>query len=84
MSAVIFTKPSCPYCDWAKNLMRVNGVQYTENLIGKDILREEFIELYPEQKTVPLIFINGNKIGGYLELKEFFNSESSKTFLTED
>lgn len=83
-SAVIYTKDNCPYCDFAKQLLTKNAIQYTENKIGGDIMREEFIELFPDQRTVPLIFVNGDKIGGYTELQEFFKNESNKTFLTED
>ena len=84
MDALIYTKDNCPYCDWAKQLLQKKNVNYTENKIGSGIMREEFIQLFPNQKTVPLIFVDGNKIGGYAELQEFFNNESGKTFLVED
>ena len=84
MDALIYTKDNCPYCDWAKQLLQKKNVYYTENKIGSGIMREEFIQLFPNQKTVPLIFEDGNKIGGYAELQEFFNNESGKTFLVED
>lgn len=84
MKALIYTKPACPYCDYAKTLMMNRRVDYTESVIGKDVLREEFMEMFPDQRTVPLIFIDGEKIGGYNELKEYLNNESGKTFLTEE
>ena len=84
MRALIYTKPACPYCDYAKTLMRNKRVEYTESVIGKDVLREEFMEMFPDQRTVPLIFIDGEKIGGYNELKEYIDNESGKTFLTEE
>lgn len=83
MKALIYTKPACPYCDYAKTLMMNKRVDYTESVIGKDVLREEFMEMFPDQRTVPLIFIDGEKIGGYNELKEYLDNESGKTFLTE-
>lgn len=79
--AVIYTKPNCPYCDKAKYLLNMRGVSYTENVIGENVLREEFMEMYPDQRTVPLIFIDGEKIGGYNQLTEHFGS--NPTFLAE-
>lgn len=80
-NAIVYTKPNCPYCNKAKYLLQSQGIAITENVIGDNILREEFVSLFPEQKTVPLIFIDGVKIGGYEQLVEHFGSNPS--FLTE-
>jgi glutaredoxin 3 len=84
MSALIYTKPACPFCDYAKMLMVTKNVSYTESVISKDIVREEFVEMFPDVKTVPLIFIDGVRIGGYNDLKEYFENEAGKSFLTEE
>tara|TARA_B100000508_G_C11320710_1_gene209300 strand:+ start:261 stop:521 length:261 start_codon:yes stop_codon:yes gene_type:complete len=83
MSSVIYIKPNCEFCVRAKMLLHSANISYSEIVIGKDIIREEFLELYPEQKTVPLIFINGTKIGGFSELREWIELDESKEFLTE-
>ncbi len=72
MTALIYTKDNCPYCVKAKSLLTIKSVEFTESKIGQDITREEFMSLFPEQKTVPLIFINDQKIGGYDDLTEYF------------
>lgn len=69
--ALIYTKDNCSYCVKAKNLFALENITYEETVIGKDITREDFISLFPNQKTVPLIFVNGEKIGGYNELLEY-------------
>lgn len=66
---LVYTKPNCPYCVKAKQLLTLKGKQYTEVVIGTDMLREDFMALFPEVRTVPLIIIDGNKIGGYEQLK---------------
>ena len=41
---------------------------FTEFKIGEHITREEFIEKYPDYRTVPQIFINDEHVGGYDDL----------------
>lgn len=79
MKAIVYSKDFCPYCVRAKELLTHNNITYEEVLISKDILREEFISLFPEQKTVPLIFIEGERVGGYDNLVEWFDNR--KQFL---
>lgn len=74
MNVLVYSKANCPSCTKAKLLMDLKGVKYTETVIGEDILREDFIDLFPEQKTVPLIIIDGVKIGGYENLREYFDN----------
>ena len=73
MKAIIYSKDQCPYCDKAKALLTIRKIEFTESKIGRDVTREEFIEMYPDQKTVPLIFIDGNKVGGFNELEKYLS-----------
>lgn len=75
MSTIVYTKKQCPYCDQAKMLLNIKGVEYSEVVIGDDMLREDFMSLFPEQKTVPLIVMNGVKYGGFDKLREYFNGQ---------
>lgn len=84
MKAEIYTKPSCPYCVRAKNLFRDKGVSYIEYIISpgfdesplaenqRYVTRDMLLEKAPHAKTVPQIWLEGNYIGGYTELSEFF------------
>ncbi len=72
MTAIVYTKNDCPYCVEAKKLLTAKDIAYTEVVIGEDILREDFISLFPEQKTVPMIIMDGVKYGGYDKLREHF------------
>lgn len=73
MNVLVYTKDQCPFCVRAKMMLDIKGIPFTETVIGQDILREDFIELFPEQKTVPLIIIDGVKIGGYEDLRQYFD-----------
>ena len=74
MTAIVYTKPLCPFCDMAKNLLTLKGYEYTEVVLGQDMMREDFISTFPEQKTVPLIIMDGVKYGGFDRLKEYFDN----------
>ena len=67
----IFSKVDCPYCDSAKSLLISKGFNYTEIIIGSDLTREQFVEKFPNVKTVPYIIIGNNHVGGYKQLVEF-------------
>ena len=82
-SALIYTKDACPYCDRAKSLFQSKGQEYTEMKIGVDVTREEFMNLFPEVRSVPYIIINGEKVGGFNELTEWYNSNGQRKFLSE-
>lgn len=75
--ALVYSKPNCAYCLKAKNLLTLENIPYTESVIGEDITREDFMSLFPDQRSVPLIFVNGEKIGGYNELLDFVSRKPS-------
>lgn len=62
---IVYTKDNCPYCVKAKTLLKGYGLEYREIVIGKDVTREEFLEMFPTAKTVPQIILDGERIGGY-------------------
>ena len=64
----IYTKRVCPYCDQAKNLLKSNGIQWEAASIEDPAIRESLMADYPTIRTVPQIFINGERIGGFDDL----------------
>ena len=69
MKAIVWSKYHCPYCDQAKALLTSKGIQFEERKIGDGYTREELLEAVPTARTVPQIFIDGELIGGFNELK---------------
>lgn len=65
MKAEIYSKDPCPYCDRAKTLLSSKQIEYTEHKIGRDLTREEFLERFPNARTVPQIYIDNQYVGGY-------------------
>lgn len=66
---IVYTKDNCPYCDRAKMLLDLKQLDYTQMKLGKDLTREEFMNLFPNVKTMPFIIIDDEHIGGYNELR---------------
>jgi glutaredoxin 3 len=79
---IIYTKNDCPFCVKAKELFSQKNELYTEVRLGEDIRREDFMSIFPEVRTVPFIIINGEKVGGYDRLVEYYNSPDQQ-FLAE-
>jgi glutaredoxin 3 len=69
--AVVWSKYHCPYCDQAKALLDLHGITYEEHRIGDGYTREDLLESVPTAKTVPQIFLGGELIGGFTELKNY-------------
>lgn len=71
MKIELYTRDDCFWCFKAKELLNHNHLDYREIKIGQDLTREEFKEMFPEQKTVPYIFVDSKPIGGYDNLHEW-------------
>jgi glutaredoxin len=75
MKAVIWSKPDCPYCTMAEKLLTQKGYEIEERKIGFGYNREQLFEAVPNAKTVPQIFLDGEYIGGYDNLKKYFEAK---------
>ena len=60
----IYTKPWCPYCGRATNLLGRKGVHFSEIDVTSNPRLENEMKARSQRQTVPQIFINGEHIGG--------------------
>jgi glutaredoxin 3 len=72
MKATIWSKDHCPFCDQAKALLAQKGIKFEERKIGHEYTKEDLLEAVPSARTVPQIFLDGELIGGFTELKKHF------------
>ena len=70
MKAIVWSKYDCPYCDQAKALLKSKGIQFEEKKIGDGYTKEELLEAVPTARTVPQIFLDGELVGGFNELRK--------------
>ena len=75
MKAVVWSKPDCIYCDMAKKLLEQKGYEVEERRLGFGWNREQLFEAVPNVKSVPQIFLDGEYIGGYDNLKKYFEEK---------
>ena len=64
----IYTKMYCAYCQRAKELLRIKGMNFIEHDITDDQLKEAEMQQRSQQLTIPGIFINNNLVGSCSEL----------------
>ncbi len=69
-NVVIYTTAYCPYCRAAKRLLDSKGVKYKEVDITEDLEVKSKVMDELGWKTVPIILIDENLIGGYDQLRE--------------
>jgi glutaredoxin len=70
MKAIVWSKLCCPFCDQAKALLERKGIEFEEKKIGEGYTKEQLLEAVPNARTVPQIFLDGELIGGFTELKK--------------
>lgn len=75
MNIVIYTKPNCPWCVKAKELMNKLHMNYAEMKFEVNFTKEELREKMNlsewERLFLPQIFVNGNRIGGYEDFVDY-------------
>ena len=69
MKAIVWSKNACPFCDQAKNLLKLKGIEFEERNISTDWTREQLLEAVPNARTLPQIFLDDQHIGGFTDLR---------------
>lgn len=78
-NTTIYTTSVCPYCQSAKRLLTEKGVSFEEiGLDAKPELRTELSEKFGGWRTVPMIVLEGEFIGGYSELVQWFKQRETQ------
>jgi len=70
MKAIVWSKDQCPYCDQAKNLLKMKGIEFEERNVSHNWTREQLLEAVPNARTVPQIFLDEELVGGFTELRK--------------
>ncbi len=66
---VIYTTNYCPYCNGAKALLRAKNVKFEEIDVTHDAEKRAEMERLSQRWTVPQIFIDGQPIGGFDDMR---------------
>ena len=77
MRAIVWSKDNCPYCVQAKALLNQKNIQFEERKIGDGYTKEDLLEAVPNARTVPQIFLDGELVGGFTDLRARFLAEAA-------
>ena len=66
----IYSKPSCGYCLQAKQLLEQNKLEFEYKQLGNHYSLQEFMELFPNARTFPMIVKDGEVIAEYSSVTE--------------
>jgi len=73
MEIVAYTLSSCSSCSTLKELFERASVTFKEVKLGEDITSEDFHLSFPESNGgLPYVTIDGEKIGGLVEVAKLF------------
>lgn len=82
MKIELYTKSFCPYCERAKELLRIKGIAFVEYVVNDDPPRVAEMNDRGAGETFPGIFIGGRLIGGCNELFDLDESGALDRLLT--
>ena len=82
MKILVYSSMLCPYCFAAKKLLKKLNLNFEEVLVDNDPkIKNQMIKLSNGKTTVPQVFFGENHIGGYDDLKRFYNEGKLDLFL---
>ncbi len=64
-NVIVYSTPTCPYCVYAKNYFKDNGVNYEDVDVSRDRARAMEMVQKSGQMGVPVIDINGEVVVGF-------------------
>jgi glutaredoxin len=73
---IVYSQPTCSWCNKAKQLLDDKKIEYIELTLGQEISKEEFFDKFPGVRSLPFMTIrkrfpvSEEIIGGYQELYE--------------
>lgn len=74
--AFMISKPGCPYCAKARDLMEKHGIEYEQVEVGSGVTSKSLYAV-SGAGTTPQVFIDGRLIGGSDDLEAYFNKQDA-------
>lgn len=72
---IMYGTRTCHYCSLAEQWIKQRGDEVTKFIVGEDISKEDFLEMFGGSTQVPKVLLDGDLIGGYTELTESVNAQ---------
>jgi len=69
---IIWSVDNCSYCMMAKQLLEKSGYKYEDRNVDSDIWSmDQLLDIEPDIRTMPQIFMDGKHIGGFDDLDAY-------------
>jgi ribonucleoside-diphosphate reductase alpha chain len=78
MRTLVYTKKNCPFCQLAKEELKLRGIPYDEIDLAEVGKTAAEITGRKDVKTVPQIYLDGEYIGGYDDLMAVLNNTNAQ------
>ena len=73
----VLTRPGCPFCAKAKDMLGEAGLEFEELVLNRDYT-DRTLRAVAAARTVPQVFVNGERIGGSEELQAWLERSRSE------
>lgn len=72
---IVYSTPTCPFCELVKKFLKENNVKYTEVNVAKDKEKAKEMITKSGQTSLPVVDIDGKVILGFnkIEMKKALN-----------
>ena len=81
MTIIVYSKNNCVFCTKAKGLLKNLGLEYEEKMMESFESPQAMLEdIGKPVRTMPQIKIDGQLIGGYNQLIEYFADKGKVNF----
>ena len=77
MKAIVYTAPTCIWCDRVKSLLKDNDYIIEEVQMNKVVLEDLKTRFNKTIRTVPQVIIDDKFIGGYHEVENLMKGTTS-------
>jgi len=64
-TVIIYSTPTCPYCQMAKVFLKQHNIAYTEHNVAEDMQAQKEMIEKSKQMGVPVIDIDGEIVIGF-------------------
>lgn len=77
----ILTRDGCPFCAQAKGMLRDAGIEFEELILNRDF-KDQTLRALSSAHTYPQVFIDGKRIGGSDDLRQWLEGRQERTTRT--
>lgn len=71
----VYSKENCAYCSQAKRYLEKINKPYESLMLNEDFSRDDVVAKFPTARTFPIIVIDNEYIGGYNELRKYYEGD---------